>query len=118
MIGLGLVFYIFFLDELPDSWLRFLSREDPLVKHRQSIFHNKEDLQRNCHAFNYYGRHPGSKGQLLRPLQSKSIPDIARHFPSKLIKLDLAHAIMYCLPAKTGATNWNRLGSTLKMALK
>ena len=106
-IGLTLVFIIFFGDEF-----NYSSDKDPLTFKHNSVFENYQNLKQNCKIYNYFSKHNLSKPP--KSTYLKKISNLSRKLPSKLLKIDLARKILFCLSSKTGATNWSRLSSAIK----
>lgn len=71
----------------------------------KNIFLKHTNLRKNCQKY-LPDVKIFPKNQTLRTLTSK--------YRTGLIKLDFTHDLMYCFPAKTGATNWNKLAAAIK----
>ena len=101
--------------------LKRILRKKPRTDKKDSIFHKSKTLQEKCQLYNLE-KHTNPTG-IIKTYDgglisnTSYITDIANIFPSSLIKYDFNNGILYCLSAKTGATNWNLLASVIRRNL-
>ena len=109
-IGLTLIFIIFFRDELQSTQ----QKSNPLSIKKSSIFKNYQSLKENCQIHGYFIKNHIDYSQPKTSYGYQQIATLSKKLPSKLLKVDLARKVLYCLSSKTGATEWSRLASAIK----
>ena len=89
------------------------STQSKSTEHKHlSIFEKAKNLKERCEILKL--NHQLNSIKPLKSPESNYLKDISTTFPTNKIKYDLNTNILYCLSAKTGTTNWSKLGAILR----
>ena len=73
---------------------------------KSDIFGSADSLRKNCQKYKPISNLP--------KLNTTNLKDLSLTYRTNMIRADINNQILYCLPAKTGATNWGILTAAIK----